>query len=81
MTHCPICRARYRLSDNCRRCGTDLQLLLSLSNTAECHARRAIHLLMVGDMDRAGYHAGKAKVLHCTTFNRLLDGFIAQCPV
>lgn len=77
MTRCPLCRARYRGGDSCRRCRADLSILSALEHNAGQQAHLAVQQLLAGKMDQADYHAHRAKKQHVTRFHSLLCAFVA----
>lgn len=63
---CPVCRARYRATPQCPRCGADLSGLMRLSARAWQLRREAREAIMEGDYRRALDHANHACRLHRT---------------
>jgi len=70
---CPVCKAKFRSTRECSRCGADLSILMSLAARAQfCreNARKAIHS---SDFQKAHVLAKEAQKLHETeTGKRLL---------
>ncbi len=77
MERCPVCNARFKGMDPCRRCGTELGRLLEVEAAAERAARRAVHLLAAGRTAEALAAARTAAALHATPFHRALARFAA----
>ncbi len=78
MTRCPLCKARYRGQQHCRRCRADLSILSSLEDDAARQARLAVREMVAGNMQSAELHAEKAVKKHATSFHTLMYGFIAS---
>lgn len=79
---CPVCRARFRGSDQCDRCGTDLARLMDLVATSFALRRAARAALRVGRFDRARQLADDAEHLHATPAGlrlRRLAALLAAC--
>jgi hypothetical protein len=69
---CPVCRAGFRGTRKCSRCGADLTILMTLSvSTYLCRAntRKAI---CSGDIKKAHDLATEAQRLHATETGRRL---------
>jgi hypothetical protein len=63
---CPVCRARFRESTVCSRCGADLEpLMLLLARTYELR-QAAARCLVTGDYERAQKLASEAQAGHFT---------------
>jgi hypothetical protein len=54
---CPTCRAVQRLSDECRRCHSDLRLLKSLAGEYEAERARCLAAVRAGRPKIARRHA------------------------
>jgi len=63
---CPVCRARFRGTLRCSRCGADLTPLMLLITTAFHLRREARTALASGDLESAAEFAGRAQSL-CST--------------
>ena len=63
---CPVCRARFRGSAECSRCGADLTRVLSLIAEAWRLRRSAREALLEGDPTRARSLAAEAQTIHHT---------------
>ncbi|OEU48525.1 MAG: hypothetical protein BA872_04210 [Desulfobacterales bacterium C00003060] len=69
---CPVCRAKFRRTRECSRCGADLSTLMILSVKAMLcrkNARKAIHS---GEFQRAYDLATDAQETHATHTGRQL---------
>jgi hypothetical protein len=64
--HCPVCRARFRQSPECPRCGADLRPLMRLAAASRLVRSRASDALREGDLERARALAAQAEALHAT---------------
>jgi hypothetical protein len=63
---CPVCRARFRDSSICSRCGADLEpLMLLLARTSELR-NKAVQCLLAGDYEHAQKLASEAQAGHFT---------------
>ncbi len=60
---CPTCGARQGWSDTCRRCKTDLRLLVDALSDYDRHRRSCLLDLDVGDIDPALRHARRCHEL------------------
>jgi hypothetical protein len=60
---CPTCGARQAPSDTCRRCKSDLRLLVAALETYEEHRRAALADLDAGRVDAALRHARRCHEL------------------
>ena len=69
---CPVCRARFRGSRACSRCGADLGPLMSLAAKAFVARRGSVRALAQGDFVRAGELSAQAQALHETPRGRRL---------
>jgi len=63
---CPVCRARFRDSRTCSRCGADLAPLMALGSRAFALRQAAAEALRGGKFARAHELAGQAHAL-CAT--------------
>jgi len=63
---CPVCRARFRGSSECSRCGADLKTIMSLQASAWRLREAARQALTNGDPAKARVLASMAEVLHHT---------------
>ncbi|MBN1422779.1 MAG: hypothetical protein JXP34_28645 [Planctomycetes bacterium] len=63
---CPVCRASFRGTAACSRCGADLAPLMVLAAKAHLLRRAARDVLRAGDFARAGDLAAEAQRL-CAT--------------
>ncbi len=70
---CPVCRARFRGSSQCSRCGADLTALMLLAAHAYALRRAARQLLRQGDCPAALASAQAAQRLHFTAEGSLLS--------
>lgn len=70
---CPVCRARYRGTAICSRCGADLEPLMRLIAEAYWLRRRARQALRDGDHGTARKLAASARKLHDTHHGRRLE--------
>lgn len=70
---CPVCRARFRGSAECSRCGADLITLMLLVAQAYRLRQNAQHLLKQGNFQVALASAQAAQRFHSTTEGRLLE--------
>jgi len=72
-SRCPVCRAKFRGTRECSRCGADLSGIMMLSARAQLHrtdARKSIYAL---NFEKARNLAAKAQKEHATaTGSRLL---------
>ncbi|MBI2931076.1 MAG: hypothetical protein HYY16_05450 [Planctomycetes bacterium] len=69
---CPVCRARFRQSRECPRCGADLGPLMTLAVAGHDLRRRAREALRAGDVERGRALAEAAQRLHSTPAGRRL---------
>ncbi|MBW1697386.1 MAG: hypothetical protein JRH18_17985 [Deltaproteobacteria bacterium] len=69
---CPVCRAAFRGTRRCSRCGADLTILMSLAATARLYREQARKAIESGDFQNAGRLAGKAQKMHATEHGRRL---------
>lgn len=69
---CPVCKAKFRSTRECSRCGADLSILMTLAAEAQVcreNARKAIYSC---DFQKAHVLAKKAQNLHKTEVGRRL---------
>ncbi len=77
---CPVCRARFRGSSLCSRCGADLTALMLLAAHAYVLRRSAHRSLRQGDGPAALATSQAAQRLHATSEGSLL-GLICTAAV
>lgn len=70
---CPVCRAAFRGSRECSRCGADLGRLMEVCAEAYIERRYAAHALHRGDYEAARDHAVSAQMLCATPRGRKLE--------
>jgi predicted amidophosphoribosyltransferase len=70
---CPVCRARFRSSSLCSRCGADLTALMLLAAHAYALRESARRSLRQGDCRTALASADAAQRLHSTAEGSLLS--------
>ena len=70
---CPVCRARFRGSAECSRCGADLTTLMLLAAQAYQLRQTARHWLRQGKFQAALSSVQAAQRLHATPEGRLLE--------
>jgi hypothetical protein len=70
---CPVCRARFRGSSQCSRCGADLTAPMLLAARAYALRQAARQSLLRGDGPSALTSAQTAQRLHFTAQGRLLS--------
>ena len=63
---CPTCRAPWRETSECPRCGSDLAPLMRVCAAAWRHRRAAAAALAAGQWSDAVHHAREAKQLQRT---------------
>ena len=71
-SRCPVCRAKFRGTKRCSRCGADLTALMILSASARhcrAKARRSLHAL---EFEKAYEFATAAQKEHATETGRKL---------
>ena len=69
---CPVCRAKFRGSRQCSRCGSDLTAIMVLSARAlhrRANAKRSLYAL---NFKKAHEHAATAQKEHATQTGRKL---------
>jgi hypothetical protein len=80
---CPVCRARFRGSSECSRCGADLKTIMSLQARAWRLREAARQAISNGDPAKAGVLASTAEVLHHTPAGKriiALSSWLADHP-
>lgn len=77
MERCPVCRARIKESETCRRCGADLSLLLQLDAWVQRYEQCAVRAVADGDFATAKRCCQRALRLNSRTFSKVLLGFIS----
>jgi len=70
---CPVCRARFRGSSQCSRCGADLTALMLLATHAYVLRQAARQSLRQSDWQAAMDSAQAAQRLHSTPEGNLLS--------
>ena len=70
---CPVCRARFRGSSQCSRCGADHSALMLLAAHAYLMRQAARQSLRQGDCQAALASAQAAQRLHSTVEGSLLS--------
>ena len=70
---CPVCRARFRGSSQCSRCGADLTAMVLLAAHAYALRHAARQSLRHGDFQAALTSAQAAQRLHFTAEGSLLS--------
>lgn len=63
---CPVCRARFRATRTCRRCGGDLGPVMAVMARAYLLRRRARAAVLEVDLHQAQALAQRAQALHDT---------------
>jgi len=70
--HCPVCRAPFRSTRECSRCGADLTHLMSILAEAQITRKNAVAAIHSGDFQKARILAEQAQDLHDTEAGRRL---------
>jgi hypothetical protein len=70
---CPVCRARFRGSSECSRCGADLTTIMSLAAAAWRMRQAARQAIIDDDPDRARTLASEAEAICHTPAGRRLE--------
>lgn len=83
MIRCPICQAKLRVNDcnhseNCSRCGSNLEILIKIEEQASQLNKSAIHHILMGDKERAIAQLQQSLALNDTEFTRLLYSFFTS---
>lgn len=63
---CPVCRASFKETKECTRCGADIKPLMTVTAKAYVLRKAARDLMFLGDLDRSLEFAEKAQKLHRT---------------
>ncbi len=69
---CPVCRAKFRCTRQCSRCGADLTAIMVLSaraSSCRANARKSLYAL---NFEKAHEHAAIAQKEHATESGRKL---------
>ena len=69
---CPVCRAKFRSTRICSRCGADLSILIRIVAEARIFRKEAVHAIHSRDFQNAFVLAGRAQKLHETEAGRRL---------
>ena len=69
---CPVCRAKFRGTSQCSRCGADLARLMILSSHAQHSRTNARKSLIALDFEKAHEFAETAQKEHATERGRKL---------
>lgn len=69
---CPVCRAKFRSTRICSRCGADLSILMKILAEARICRNKAIHAIHSRDFQRAHVLASRAQKLYQTETGRRL---------
>jgi len=64
MERCPVCRARLKERQECRRCGTELSLAIAMEKKAEIFFKQAVVCLQNSDILAAKVAAQSAVLIH-----------------
>jgi hypothetical protein len=72
MDRCPACNAKVREKMVCRRCKTDLSLLIAVEDRAARHTEQARQAFQSADFKRMFFHAKRACSLRATPESRVL---------
>jgi hypothetical protein len=70
---CPVCRARFRGSIECSRCGADLTIVMSLAAAAWRMRQAARQALADNDPERARMLSRQAEAICHTPAGRRLE--------
>jgi hypothetical protein len=70
---CPVCRARFRGSRECSRCGADLHVVMTLAASAWRMRQAAREEVAAGDFARARELASRAQEICYTPAGRRLE--------
>jgi hypothetical protein len=70
---CPVCRARFRGSVECSRCGADLTIVMSLSAAAWRLRQAARQALVDDDPEQARTLAAQAEAICRTPAGKRLE--------
>jgi len=69
---CPVCRAKFRSTRECSRCGADLSIIMTSVAEARICRRNAIKAIDSHDFQKAHDLAKKSQHLHQTEAGRRL---------
>ena len=72
MSRCPVCRAKFRGTRQCSRCGADLTGIMVLSMRAQRHRENAKKSLYNLNFKKAHKFAEAAQTIHATEPGRKL---------
>jgi hypothetical protein len=72
MERCPICRARLKGAETCRRCRAELQSIKRVERQGQVLVDAAIHSLSLDDVITANRLLRRALVLHAAPEVRAL---------
>lgn len=72
MVRCPTCQALQEWSQVCRRCKSDLRLLLAFAEGYERSRRACLEATRSGDPRAASHHARLCHALHPDAYSRRL---------
>ncbi len=84
MERCPNCSARYRTGETCRRCGMELQQLLSIETAVHQLTRQAFSQLANGKVSDAAETLSKTLKLRHDPFIAIVFDFcnsLLQKPI
>ncbi len=76
MERCPVCRAGFKGTPQCRRCKSDLTDLIALEKQAEYTMMQAVQQLQVGNLSKARQLCVCSETLQRTELGAALLGFI-----
>ncbi|OQY44309.1 MAG: hypothetical protein B6240_10755 [Desulfobacteraceae bacterium 4572_87] len=69
---CPVCRAKFRSTRTCSRCGADLSILMKIVAEAHIFRIEAVNAIHSHDFKSAHVLVGRAQKLHETQTGRKL---------
>ncbi len=69
---CPVCRAKFRGTRQCSRCGADLTAVMILLARAQRYREKARKSLYALNFEKAREHAAAAQKEHATETGRKL---------
>ena len=69
---CPVCRAKFRSTRQCSRCGADLAGIMVLSSRAQLYRENARKSLYTLNFENAHKLAARAQEAHATEAGRRL---------
>ena len=70
--HGPVCRAKFRETRQCSRCGADLSVLMTLAASAHRYRTNARNAIRAGNFKKASAQAKQAQEFHATEEGRRL---------